>query len=289
MIQGSLYLVPVPIGNLKDITLRAIDVLNQVDVILAEDTRISGMLLSEYNIKTQLLSYHQHNEKSRVKQILKILESGKNIALISDAGTPLISDPGSIIVQELLEENFDVVSLPGANAALTCLPASGLSTDIFTFFGFLPSSGKARSEKLVQLAKVDHTVILYEAPHRVLKTLQDLFDLGMKDRKIVLGRELTKTYESYLRATVENALKHYSEEKPRGEFVIVIEGKAEFLRKNSQAKLEYEEELKQKAYKDLKKLIEGGMTTKSAASFLAEKYPINKNELYQKILEIHEK
>lgn len=148
MASGKLYLVPVPIGNLADITCRAIEILKSVDFILAEDTRTSGLLLAEYGIKTPLLSYHRHNEQSRVEQIITKLELGENVALISDAGMPCISDPGSIIVKSLIANNMEIIALPGANAALTCLAASGLNTDYFTFFGFLPTKGKERIEKL---------------------------------------------------------------------------------------------------------------------------------------------
>lgn len=288
MSRGKLYLVPVPIGNLKDITLRALEVLKQVDRILAEDTRTSGILLTEYEIDTPLISYHQHNEQSRVEKVLSILEANQNVALITDAGMPCISDPGSIIVEKLIVEGFEVIALPGANAAITCLAASGLNTDQYTYLGFLPLKGKLRADQLDHLSRIEHTVIIYEAPHRILKTLVDLIELDLGERKLTVGRELTKRYEAYLRTTVKGAYDYYQEEKPRGEFVLILEGLSDFKLRNPE--LETEDFLTQEknAINDLKKLIQGGMHTKSAANFIAEKYQMNKNKLYRKALEIHE-
>lgn len=288
MSRGKLYLVPVPIGNLKDITLRALEVLKQVDRILAEDTRTSGILLTEYEIDTPLISYHQHNEQSRVEKVLSILEANQNVALITDAGMPCISDPGSIIVEKLIVEGFEVIALPGANAAITCLAASGLNTDQYTYLGFLPLKGKLRADQLDHLSRIEHTVIIYEAPHRILKTLADLIELDLGERKLTVGRELTKRYEAYLRTTVKGAYDYYQEEKPRGEFVLILEGLSDFKLRNPE--LETEDFLTQEknAINDLKKLIQGGMHTKSAANFIAEKYQMNKNKLYRKALEIHE-
>lgn len=288
MSRGKLYLVPVPIGNLKDITLRALEVLKQVDRILAEDTRTSGILLAEYEIDTPLISYHQHNEQSRVEKVLSILEANQNVALITDAGMPCISDPGSIIVEKLIVEGFEVIALPGANAAITCLAASGLNTDQYTYLGFLPLKGKLRADQLDHLSRIEHTVIIYEAPHRILKTLVDLIELDLGERKLTVGRELTKRYEAYLRTTVKGAYDYYQEEKPRGEFVLILEGLSDFKLRNPE--LETEDFLTQEknAINDLKKLIQGGMHTKSAANFIAEKYQMNKNKLYRKALEIHE-
>ncbi len=286
--RGKLYLVPVPIGNLKDITLRALEVLKQVDRILAEDTRTSGILLAEYEIDTPLISYHQHNEQSRVEKVLSILEANQNVALITDAGMPCISDPGSIIVEKLIVEGFEVIALPGANAAITCLAASGLNTDQYTYLGFLPLKGKSRADQLAHLSRIEHTVIIYEAPHRILKTLADLIELDLGERKLTVGRELTKRYETYLRTTVKGAYDYYQEEKPRGEFVLILEGLSDFKLRNPE--LETEDFLTQEknAINDLNKLIQGGMHTKSAANFIAEKYQMNKNKLYRKALEIHE-
>ncbi|MGB4609367.1 MAG: 16S rRNA (cytidine(1402)-2'-O)-methyltransferase [Saccharofermentanales bacterium] len=285
MARGKLYLVPVPIGNIADITYRAIEILRFVDLILAEDTRTSGILLAEYGIKTSLMSYHQHNEQSRTEQIIASLESGENVALISDAGMPCISDPGSIVVKNLIAEKIEIVVLPGANAALTCLAGSGLNTDYFTFFGFLSVKGKERADQLKKISDHEFSMILYEAPHRILKTLKDLTDQGLGKRRIVIGRELTKKYETYFRDTVENVYQHYQQEKPRGEFVLVLEGRAEFVAENKQAAADYELIIEQRATADLEQLLLGGMKTKSAVSFLAEKYKINKNKLYQIALE----
>lgn len=283
--MGKLYLVPVPIGNFADITYRAIEILKYVDFILAEDTRISGLLLAEYEIKTPLISYHQHNEQSRIKTIISKLESGENIALISDAGMPCISDPGSIIVKSLIAKNIEVVALPGANAALTCLAASGLNTDYFTFFGFLPVKGKERSKQIKIITNHQFSIILYEAPHRILKTLEDLIEQGLSKRRIAVGRELTKKHETYVRGTVDNVYRHYQQENPRGEFVLVLEGQAEFLAENSQPQADLEAEIEHQAIIDLEQLLAGGMKMKSAVYFLSAKYKINKNKLYQIALE----
>ncbi|NLJ70361.1 MAG: 16S rRNA (cytidine(1402)-2'-O)-methyltransferase [Clostridiaceae bacterium] len=289
MARGKLYLVPVPIGNLKDITYRAIEILKSVDLILAEDTRTSGLLLAEYGIKTPLLSYHQHNEQSRIEQITTKLELGENVALISDAGMPCISDPGSIIVKSLIANNIEIVALPGANAALTCLAASGLNTDYFTFFGFLSAKGVERSNQLENIKNHEYTIILYEAPHRILKTLKDLIEQGLGKRRIVVGRELTKKYETYLRDTVENAYHYYKQENPRGEFVLVMEGQTEYLSGNKQVQADFEAKAEQQATADLEQLLIGGMKTKSAVSYLSDKYEINKNTLYQIALELKDK
>ena len=164
MSRGKLYLVPVPIGNLKDITLRALEVLKQVDRILAEDTRTSGILLAEYEIDTPLISYHQHNEQSRVEKVLSILEANQNVALITDAGMPCISDPGSIIVEKLIVEGFEVIALPGANAAITCLAASGLNTDQYTYLGFLPLKGKSRADQLLTFLELNIQLLFMKLP-----------------------------------------------------------------------------------------------------------------------------
>lgn len=285
MFTGKLYLIPVPIGNLKDITIRALDMLADVDYILAEDTRISKVLLSAYEIDTQLISYHQHNERSRVAQIVEYLDKGKNLGLITDAGMPCISDPGAIIVAELIALDYEVVALPGANAALTCLAASGLNTDKFVFIGFLPIKGKSRKDLLTSISKLANTFIVYEAPHRLTKTLLDLIKWGLEKRKIAIGRELTKKYETYFYGTVQEAYEFYQVEKPRGEFVFVVEGKAEY-EKRANVKDEEKDLLIEAVKIDIKELLAGGMQTKSIVDYLARKYDINKNKLYQMALDL---
>ncbi|HHU53623.1 MAG TPA: 16S rRNA (cytidine(1402)-2'-O)-methyltransferase [Clostridiaceae bacterium] len=289
MAIGKLYLVPVPIGNYADITYRAIEILKEVDLILAEDTRTAGILLAEFGIETSLISYHQHNEQSRTEQIISRLETGENIALISDAGMPCISDPGSIIVKNLIAKEIEIVALPGANAALTCLAASGLNTDYFTFFGFLPVKGKERIEQLKKIADHEFSIILYEAPHRILKTLKDLIVQGLGKRRIVAGRELTKKYETYVRDEVENVYQYYQKENPRGEFVLVLEGQAEFSARIHQAESKFDEGIEQQVIEDLRQLLHGGMKIKSAVNFLSDKYKTNKNKLYQIALEFKDR
>lgn len=285
---GKLYLVPVPIGNLKDITIRALDVLSQVDYILAEDTRVSKILLSSYEIETPLISYHQHNEKSRVEDIVQYLNKGKNLALITDAGMPCISDPGAIIVDELLALDYKVIALPGPNAALTALAASGLNTDSFTFIGFLSTKGKDRKNQLEKINKLEDTILLYEAPHRVLKTLADLIEIGLSERRISIGRELTKKFETYLYGTIQSSFNHYQGEKPRGEFVFVLEGKQDYQDRTLDKAKQIKSDLK-KLDSDLKELLDGGMHTKSAVNFLAKSYPVKKNKIYQLALELTER
>lgn len=283
--NGKLYLVPVPIGNLEDITLRSLKILREVDLVLAEDTRTAALLLSAYQISAPLKSYHQHNERSRVAEVIDRLGQGQTIALISDAGMPCISDPGLILVQNLIAHHFEIIALPGANAALTALIASGLNTDHFFYFGFLESSGKLRKEQLKQLRDREETFILYEAPHRLLKTLQDLIENHFENRRIALGRELTKQYENYFYGTVQEALSHYQMEKPRGEFVLVIEGRHEFLKRYPAEQKRDQGQIFSDVLSDLEALLAGGMRLKSAVNYLSDKYPVSKNDLYQSGLE----
>ncbi len=285
MTKGKFYLIPVPIGNSEDITLRSLKMLKEVDLILAEDTRTTALLLSAYQISTPLKSYHQYNERSRVSEVIDELEQGKNIGLVSDAGMPCISDPGSILVQSLIERQIQVMALPGANAALTALIASGLNTDHFFYFGFLESNGKIRKDQLKRLKDIEETFILYEAPHRLLKTLQDLMMNDLAKRRIAVGRELTKKYENYFYGTVEDALTHYQIEKPRGEFVLVMEGKHEFLTHHLTDHQQEADQIFAEALQDLEILLAGGMRLKSAANYLADKYSVSKNGLYQSGLE----
>ena len=221
--MSKLYLVPTPIGNLKDITLRAIEVLNNVDFILAEDTRKSKKLLNHYNINTQLISFHQHNEHKKLQKIINELESGVIYALICDAGTPSISDPGFLLVRECIKNDIVVETLPGATALIPALVNSGLSSEKFVFEGFLPVK-KGRSKRLLKLSNEERTIILYESPHRIIKTLKSLIENLGNDRKASISRELTKVYEENNRGTLQQLLNYYSANKVKGEFVIVIEG-----------------------------------------------------------------
>lgn len=219
--SGILYLVATPIGNLDDITLRAINTLKEVDFIAAEDTRHSLRLLNHLNISKPLISYHRHNENIKSDLLIDKLLDNKNIALITDAGTPIISDPGEEIVKIALEKNIKVVPIPGACALITALISSGLNASSFSFLGFLPLNKKNRKQKLEEIQNSKNTVILYEAPHKLISTLQDLNKI-LENRKIVLAKELTKIHESFISGTANELLQKI--ENPKGEFVMVIEG-----------------------------------------------------------------
>tara|TARA_R110000868_G_scaffold13102_5_gene61670 strand:+ start:12051 stop:12752 length:702 start_codon:yes stop_codon:yes gene_type:complete len=223
-LMGKLYIVPTPIGNLEDITLRAIRVLKEVDLILAEDTRTSGKLLHHYNIETPMQSHHMHNEHRTVDTIVKRLQAGDVIALISDAGTPAISDPGFLLTRACVENNIEVDCLPGATAFVPALVNSGLPNDKFVFEGFLPVK-KGRQTRLTLLAEEPRTIIIYESPHKLVKTLSHFETFFGQDRMISVSRELSKMYEETIRGTVKEVLQHYTDNPPKGEIVIVVAGK----------------------------------------------------------------
>lgn len=225
--QGAtLYLVATPIGNLEDMTVRAIRILNEVDVIAAEDTRNTKNLCNYFDIHTKLVSYHEHNQESGGHKILSYLQEGKSVALVSDAGMPCISDPGEDIVKKVLAEAFPVVPIPGANAALSALIASGITPQPFLFFGFLPRGKKERQSELEVLGQKQETLIFYEAPHRLKDSLKSMQKAFGPDRQIVLAREVTKKFEEFLRGTVEEAAEWADANTIRGEFCIVVEGNA---------------------------------------------------------------
>ncbi|MBS6339899.1 MAG: 16S rRNA (cytidine(1402)-2'-O)-methyltransferase [Eubacterium limosum] len=220
---GKLYIVGTPIGNLEDITLRALRVLEEVDVIAAEDTRHTVKLLNHFELKKHLLAYHQHNEQSGSEKLLEFLTAGKNIALVSDAGMPIISDPGSVIVSRCNEAGITVEVVPGPNAGLCALVLSGIDARAFTFLGFLGKQNKEIREGIEKIAASENTVILYETPHRLVKTLEAMVQV-IPDRKMSISREITKKYEETRMGTVQEHLNWYSENPPKGEFVLVIEG-----------------------------------------------------------------
>ncbi len=222
--QGILYLVPTPIGNLEDMTFRAIRILAEVDAIAAEDTRNSIKLCNHFDITTPLIPLHEHNEFDKSDELIKRLENGEDIAIISDAGMPCISDPGVIVVQKAINAGIKVTPLPGANAALTGLIASGLSPQPFYFFGFLDRGKKEREEQLLRVLTYPETLIFYESPHRIKETVQSISDLTGGKRKIVLARELTKKYEQFIRGTAQDILEWLHHHEIRGEFVVLIEG-----------------------------------------------------------------
>ena len=278
---GKLYLVPTPIGNLKDITLRALEVLQNVDIIAAEDTRQSLKLLNHFNIRKTLISYHQHNEHGKSENIINQVKEGKNIAIISDAGSPGISDPGSVILLKCIEQNIAFEVLPGATAITTALVYSGLDTTKFIFRGFLPRENKERKPVIDDLVNRSETLIFYEAPHRLLNTLEFLYE-NIGNRRISMCRELTKLYEEIIRLTLEEAIEYYKQQSPRGEYVLVIEGKSkENIDKDEKAKwdmLTIEEHIK--------KYMDEGLNKKDAMKKVAKDRGISKSEIYKHSLNI---
>ncbi|HHF3392517.1 TPA: 16S rRNA (cytidine(1402)-2'-O)-methyltransferase [Haemophilus influenzae] len=272
-LTGILYIVATPIGNLQDITQRALETFAQVDLIAAEDTRHSGLLLSHYGIKKPFFALHDHNEQEKAHILVEKLKQGSNIALISDAGTPLISDPGFHLVRQCREAGIRVVPLPGACAAITALCASGIASDRFCFEGFLPAKSKARKDKLENIAEEDRTLIFYESTHRILDTLEDMQAVLGEGRYIVLAREMTKTWETITGNTIKN-LREWLLEDPnrtKGEMVLIVEGKP---------KSDNNDEISPQAVKALE-LIAEELPLKKAAAIVAELYGYKKNALYQ--------
>ena len=270
---GILYIIATPIGNLQDITQRALETFAQVDLIAAEDTRHSGLLLNHYGIKKPFFALHDHNEQQKADLLVEKLQQGTNIALISDAGTPLISDPGFHLVRKCRQAGLKVVPLPGACAAITALCASGIASDRFCFEGFLPAKTKARKDKLQNIAEEDRTLIFYESTHRILDTLEDIEAVLGADRYIVLAREITKTWETISGDTVSNLRQWLTEDpnRTKGEMVLIIEGNV---------KTEENESFNPQAIKALQ-LIAKELPLKKAAAIVAELYGYKKNTLYQ--------
>jgi 16S rRNA (cytidine1402-2'-O)-methyltransferase len=276
---GILFLCATPIGNLGDMTPRVIETLKSVDVIAAEDTRNSIKLLNHFEIKTSMTSYHEYNKVEKADYLVEQMLQGKNVALITDAGTPAISDPGEVLVAKCHEAGISVTSLPGACACITALTLSGLSTRRFCFEAFLPADKKERAQILEELKGETRTVILYEAPHHLIKTLGELYDT-LGNRRLTLCRELTKKFETVLPTTIEDALKRYESEKPRGEYVLVIEGKS----------LQQKKEEERAAWKNMS--IEEhmayyekeGMDEKSAMKQVAKDRGVSKRDIYQYLL-----
>lgn len=265
MKEYDFYIVPTPIGNLGDITLRAIEVLKSVDVIACEDSRVTQKLLNHYDIRTKCLSYHKFNEKERVGQIVKILESGQKVALVSDAGTPLICDPGNIIVKELRKRKFRVTALPGANAVITFLSQISRENEQFSFVGFLPKT-ESQIQKLVTKYE-DKDFIFYESPNRILQTLK-IIKNTRTDAKIAIGRELTKMFEEVIVDEIDNVIKHYQQNPPKGEFVVLV-----FRNDNNSGNKDI--------YDKINILKSKGFTDKDISVILSELYNINKNQVYK--------
>ncbi len=270
---GKLYLVATPIGNLDDITFRAINVLKSVDVIAAEDTRHSLKLLNYYEINKPLISYHRHNEDTKTEMLIEKLLNNENIAIITDAGTPGISDPGEEIVKEAIKNNIEVIPIPGACALINALIASGLNTKEFAFYGFLPLNKKNRKNVLESIKKEDKTIILYEAPHKIIKTLQDLLEY-VGDVTCVIARELTKIHEEFIRDTISNVLNQIKE--PKGEYIILLDLNGNLVKdENSIDITEKSIEEQYEFYKNK------GMEKKDIIKQIAKNKNVPKNDIYQ--------
>lgn len=271
--SGILYLVATPIGNLEDITFRAINILKEVDLIAAEDTRHTLKLLNHYEINKPLISYHRHNEDVKVNGLIEKLKDGKNIAVVSDAGTPGICDPGEVIVKEALKEDIKVVPIPGACAFINALIASGLDTKEFVFYGFLSINKKLRKEKLEQIKKENKTIILYEAPHKLKNTLEDLKEI-LENRKIVIARELTKIHEEFINGTTQEILQKYVE--PKGEHIILIE--ANPIKQEDEEKLKINNMTIEEHYKYYEAQ---GFSKNEIIKKVAKDKGVTKNEIYK--------
>ncbi len=277
--KGILYLVATPIGNLEDITLRAMRTLKEVDMIAAEDTRQTVKLLNHFDIKKPMVSYYEHNKVEKGNYLIEQLLQGKNIALVSDAGSPGISDPGEDLVKLAIANDIEVTMTPGPVAAVTGLVLSGLPTGRFVFEGFLPMNKRARKDRIISLKKEVRTIILYEAPHKLLYTLKDLYEI-LGDRNLVIARELTKRFEQVLRCTIAEAIELYESSSPKGEFVLILEGISE--------NEIFEEEIGK--WKDVSleehfnMYIKKGLDRKEAIKKVAEDRGLSKREVYNNLL-----
>jgi len=273
---GKLYLCATPIGNLDDITLRVLNTLKEVDLIAAEDTRHSIKLLNHFHIKTPMTSYHEFNKVEKAGYLVEKMRDGMNVALITDAGTPGISDPGEELVKQCYEAGIELTSLPGPVACITALTMSGMGTRRFAFEAFLPSDKKEKQRILEELKNETRTIILYEAPHRLLRTLADLLDT-LGDRRISICRELTKKYETVFRTTFSEALAFYETEEPRGEYVIVVEGKK--IEEIQREKKQFWESMPVEEH--MKKYLSEGMDRKEAMKQVAKDRGVSKRDIYQ--------
>ncbi|MEB3311823.1 MAG: 16S rRNA (cytidine(1402)-2'-O)-methyltransferase [Snowella sp.] len=276
---GTLYLVGTPIGNLEDMTFRAIETLKKVDLIAAEDTRHTGKLLQYFKIETPQISYHDHNHQSRLQTLLNYLNQGQNLALVTDAGMPGISDPGYELVQACLAEEIAVIPIPGVTALITALVASGLPTDRFIFEGFLPTKSKERQARLQALQTEPRTILFYEAPHRLLETITDLSHVFGPERSLVTARELTKLHEEFWYGTLGKAIEHYTQVSPKGEFTLVVGGQI-----NGDRVIPSDNTLKT----ELEQLLEQGMSRSQASRHLAELTQVPRRHLYQLALNLGE-
>lgn len=279
--KGTLYIVGTPIGNLRDITLRAIETLKDVDVVLAEDTRQTLKLLNHLNIEKHLISYHRHNEDDKIDKVKEFLDNGKKLALVSDAGMPVISDPGQNLVKSLVENNYKIEIIPGVTALTTAVVGSGLDSTRFTFEGFLSVNKKQRKARLAELKSEERTMIFYEAPHKILATLEDMFEY-FGNRRICLARELTKLHEEFIYTTIEEEITRIKEQGIRGELVLIIEG----IDKESITKEEQENISKISSKELVMAEIKKGETKKDAIKKVAKLKGITKNEVYKDCIDI---
>lgn len=279
--MGKVYLVPTPIGNLGDITLRALEVLKSVDLVAAEDTRQSLKLLNHFDIKKSLISYHKHNEQGKSDEIINRARNGENIAVISDAGTPGISDPGSIVLKKCIEEGIDVEVLPGATAFTTALIYSGLDTTAFMFKGFFPRENKDKKELIEDIKDRRESIIFYESPYRILDTLNFLKE-SLGNRNIAVCRELTKLHEEIYRGTLEEAIEYFTANTPKGEFVLVLEGKTlEEIKNENIAKWE-----NMSIEDHILYFIEKGISKKDAIKQVSKERGLSKSEVYKYSIDI---
>jgi 16S rRNA (cytidine1402-2'-O)-methyltransferase len=273
-LPAALYVVSTPIGNLGDVTRRAEEVLRAADVVLAEDTRRTGGLLRHLGIHVRMVSAHEHNEQARASLVVQMLREGQRVALVSDAGTPLLSDPGARIVREVVDAGFDVVPIPGASALLSALVASGIAADRFTFYGFPPRKGPERRALLEEVAALPHASVLYESPNRVGKLLADLAEAAGPERRVAVGRELTKLHEEFFRGTAAEGAAKFSEGEVLGEIVVVVEG-----RKADAAQEAETDELAGRALAQA--LIGQGLSPSAAAKELRRRLNLPRNEAYR--------
>tara|TARA_B100000212_G_scaffold342572_1_gene330737 strand:- start:6251 stop:7132 length:882 start_codon:yes stop_codon:yes gene_type:complete len=273
--ESILYIVGTPIGNLTDFSPRAINILKKVSLIACEDTRTTKKLLNYFNIKNRVISLNQHNIKEKVNYLISELRDDKSIALVSDAGMPLISDPGELLVREVIENNLEAICVPGPCAALTALVSSGCSCKRFTFYGFLPRSNKDKLEVLQNISFSENTSIIYESPKRIVSLLRDLKKVCNISRKIMLTKELTKKHEEHIGSTIDEVLIHFEKYEPKGEFTLIVSGKEKTNLVNEESSAIIKE--------DLKDLMAAGLSHSAAAGYLAKKYNQSKNKIYNSL------
>ena len=275
MTIGTLYIVSTPIGNLEDITLRAIRVLKEADLVAAEDTRHTRHLLDRYQIETQLTSYHDHNKEEKAPVLVARMLEGKSVALVSDAGTPGISDPGYFLINLAIDQKIPVIPIPGATAAIAALSVSGMPTDRFVFEGFLPAKHLARLKRLREVAEEERTIVFYEAPHKIIRAVEDMIEV-FGDRRVVITRELTKIHEETIRGTFSECLKRLHEGSIKGEFTVIVHGATTELKMQDIDTAEYLKNL----------ILHRGLSRKEAVSVAAEELGLPKKEVYQKSLKL---